>query len=330
MLSDTEEVYFEQPPYRPPSEAHSLLVRATRGCPWHRCGFCRMYSDTKFELRSVEEVMKDIEAMRKVADTVEEFAQRNGFTDRLEDVALHFGVLWIQDEGVKNAFIGDSNSIVMRTDDLAHIIEFLRQAFPTLERVTSYGRAHTILHKSLEELKRLKEAGLSRLHMGLETGDDELLTYINKGVTAAQMIEAGKRVVASGISLSEYVVLGLGGKERWEQHAEGTAAALNAINPDFIRIRTLMVIEGTPLAEKHARGEFTLLSPDEVLKETRRLIEKLDVTSEFVSDHISNYLNLNGKLPQDKTRLLQSIDDVLATSAGAREKLLTPEHLRHS
>jgi radical SAM superfamily enzyme YgiQ (UPF0313 family) len=329
MLFDAEEVYFEQPPYRPPSEARSLLVRVTRGCPWHRCGFCRMYNDTKFEVRSVEEVKRDIEAMKRVADTVKEFAWRNGFTDRLEDAALHFGVLWLHDGGVKSAFIGDSNSIVMRTEDLAQIIEFLYQNFPTLERVTSYGRSHTLLRKSLGELKRLKEAGLSRLHVGLETGDNELLEYINKGVNAAQMIEAGKKVVASGISLSEYVILGIGGKEKSEQHSDGTAAVLNAINPDFIRVRTLMVIEGTPLAEKHARGEFTLMSPDEVLKETRRLIEKLEVSSEFVSDHISNYLNLNGKLPQDKARLLQAVDAVLSTPAGARERLLTPEQLRH-
>ncbi|MBM2831665.1 MAG: Radical protein [Dehalococcoidia bacterium] len=330
MVSDAEEVYFEQPPYRPPSESRSLLIRATRGCPWHRCAFCQMYNDTRFEVRTVEEVERDIEAMRRVADTVQEFAQKNGFADRLEHVALHFGVLWIHDDGVKTAFIGDSNSIVMRTEDLAHILEFLRRTFPTIERVTSYGRAHTVLRKSPDDLRRLREAGLSRLHLGLETGDDELLSYINKGVTAAQMTEAGKRVVASGISLSEYVILGLGGKERWEQHVDGTAAVLNAVNPDFIRVRTLMVINGTPLAEKQARGEFTLQTPEGVLKETRRLIEKLEVGSEFVSDHVSNYLNLSGKLPEDRERLLQAVDAVLATPPDARERLLTPENLRHS
>lgn len=326
---EAEDVTFEQPPYRPPSEAHSLLIRATRGCPWHRCAFCRMYNDTKFELRPVEDIKRDILAMKRITDTVKEFARERGFADRLEDVALNFGVMWIQDNGVKTAFIGDSNSIVMPVEDLAGIIEFLYQNFPELERVTSYGRAHTILHKSLEELKRLKQAGLTRLHMGLETGDEELLKYINKGVTAAQMIEAGKKVVESGISLSEYIILGLGGKEKSEQHADGTAAVLNAINPDFIRVRTLMVIDDTPLAEKHARGEFTLLTPEGVLKETRRLIEKLEVTSEFVSDHVSNYLNLQGKLPGDKATLLKAIDHVLETPEPLRDKFLTPESLRH-
>ncbi|MFC1967783.1 radical SAM protein [Chloroflexota bacterium] len=321
---------YELPPYRPPSEARSLLIRATRGCPWHRCAFCRMYIETKFEVRSVEEVKQDIRAMKREADEIKEWACKRGYGDSVEDMAIANNILWLRQEGVKTAFIGDSNSIVMRTEELAEIIQFLYETFPTLERVTSYGRAKTVQRKGLEELERLRDAGLSRLHLGLETGDDELLRYINKGVTAAEMIEAGKKVVASGISLSEYIMLGLGGRERWEQHAQGTARALNEINPDFIRVRTLVMVPGTPLHRRYEQGEFELSSPEEILVEVKRLIESLEVTSNFVSDHISNYLELTGKLPQDKNLLLESIDNVLRLSPDHRPKVLQPEYLRHS
>jgi radical SAM superfamily enzyme YgiQ (UPF0313 family) len=230
---------------------------------------------------------------------------------------------------VRRAFIGDSNSIIMKTEDFAHIIEFLYQTFPTLERVTSYGRAHTIRRKKLEELKRWKEAGLTRLHVGLETGDDELLAYMNKGLTAEMAIEAGRKVNESGISLCEYVILGLGGPDRWQRHADATARVLNAINPDFIRVRTLRLDPGTPLYEMHQQGEFQLSSPEEVLVEERRLLESLEVTSEFVSDHVSNYLNINGKLPQDRERMLEYIDIVLAAPPELRANMLQPEQLRH-
>ena len=323
-------VQFDLPPYRPPSEARSLLIRATRGCPWNKCAFCVMYKDRKFELRSVEEVEQDILAMKELSEEIKEWAWKVGYGDRIEQIAIYNGILWMDNDGaVRRAFIGDSNSIIMKTEDFAHIIEFLYQTFPTLERVTSYGRAHTIRRKKLEELKRWKEAGLSRLHVGLESGDDELLAYMNKGLTAELAIEAGRKVNESGISLCEYVILGLGGPDRWQRHAEATARVLNAINPDFIRVRTLRLEPGTPLYERHQQGEFQLSSPEEVLVEERRLLESLEVTSEFVSDHVSNYLAINGKLPQDKERMLEHIDIVLAAPPELRENMLQPEQLRH-
>lgn len=323
-------VQFELPPYRPPSEARSLLIRATRGCPWNRCAFCPMYKGKKFELRSVEEIKQDILALKELSEEVKEWAWKNGHGDRVEQIAIYNGILWLDNDGaVKRVFIGDSNSIIMKTDDFVHIVEFLYQTFPTLERVTSYGRAHTIQRKRLEDLKRWKEAGLSRLHVGLETGDDELLAYVDKGATSEQMIEAGRKVNESGISLCEYVILGLGGPDRWQRHAEATAKVLNAINPDFIRVRTLRLEPGTTLYERHQQGEFKLSSPEEVLREERRLIENLDVTSEFVSDHVTNYLEINGKLPQDKERMLDYVDTVLAAPPELRVQILQPEELRH-
>ena len=173
---------------------------------------------------------QDILKLKAITEGIKEWAWKNGLEDQLGQVARSRGIYWLDNRGnVKTAFIGDSNSIVLRTEDLAEIVEFLYKNFPTLERVTSYGRAHTVLRKKHEELKRLKEAGLSRLHLGLETGDDELLSYVRKGSTAEQMIEAGRRVRESGISLSEYVLLGIGGDDKWEQHALGTARVLNAI-----------------------------------------------------------------------------------------------------
>jgi len=322
---------YELTPIRPPNEARSLLVRATRNCPWSKCAFCYAlpYNREKFQLRDVEDIKQDILAMKSVAKEITEWAGKNGYQSYIEQAAMHNGIPWLTNEGVKTAFIGDANSLIMKTDDLVKVIEFLYQEFPTLERVTSYARAKTVLKKTLDELKRLQQAGLSRLHLGLETGDDELLQHINKGTTAAEMIEAGRKVKKAGISLSEYVILGLGGEDRWKEHTEGTAKVLNAIDPDFIRIRTLMVLPCTPLEEMMEQGEFKPLSPEGILREERLLIELLEVNSEVVSDHISNYLSIDGKLPEDKKQMLERIDLVLDAPSELRESILQPKKLVH-
>ncbi|MBA7599518.1 hypothetical protein ES703_06552 [subsurface metagenome] len=307
-------VYYELPPFRPPTEAHSLLIRATRNCSWNRCEFCSMYKDSKLELRAVEEVKQDIIATKMVADEIREWAWKIGYGDRVGMVARANGILWLDDGVVNNVFIGDSNSIIMNTEDFAQIISFLYQTFPDLERVTSYARAKTLVKKRPDELKTLREAGLSRLHVGLETGDDELLEYVKKGATAEEMIIGGRKAIAAGFELSEYVMPGLGGKERWEQHAVETARVLNEINPHFIRLRTLGLAPDTPLYEKNQRGEFTLQSWEELVIEVRTLIQNLEVTSQLVaSDFASNFYlaQIDGKLPEDKDRMLRALDDAL-------------------
>ncbi len=289
-----------------------------------------MYKGKKFQLRTVEEVKQDISSLKRLTDAVREHAWKIGYGDRMEQVAIYNGVPWLDSNGaVMSAFIGDSNSIIMKTEELAEIIGFLYHTFPTLERITSYGRAHTVRHKKPEELERLRDAGLSRLHVGLESGDDELLAYVNKGSTSEQMIEAGRKVNESGISLCLYVLLGLGGRGWWQQHAQGTARVLNAINPDFIRVRTLLLMPGAPLYEREQQGEFQLPSPQEILAEERMLIEGLEVTSQFLSDHVSNYLPLDGRLPQDKERMLKQIDAVLAEPPELQAQILQPEELRY-
>jgi radical SAM superfamily enzyme YgiQ (UPF0313 family) len=282
---------YEQGPIRPPSEAFSLLIRVTRNCPWNRCEFCGVYTGEKFSLRSVEEIKEDI---RRAA-------------------ALHGA----RGSLIRTAFLQDANSVIMRVPDLVEVLRFLKDTFPALERITSYGRSHTLARRSVEELKELKDAGLSRIHVGLETGCGELLDFMKKGCTPEQHVTGGQRVKEAGISLSEYVILGLGGKQWWREHAVDTAKVLNQIDPDFIRMRTMNARPGTPLYEKVERGEWERLSDEEMIVEERLLIATLDgIHSEFASDHMVNLLmELNGTFPEAKEELLAIIDRYLGLSA---------------
>jgi radical SAM superfamily enzyme YgiQ (UPF0313 family) len=277
-----KESAYDFPPYRPPSEAYSLLLRVTRGCPWNKCLFCSMYKGIPFERRPLEEIKGDIET------------------------ASH-----LYQEVANSVFIGDSNSLIVRTALLLEILRSLYASFPHLERVTSYARAKTVAKKDLYELRKLRQAGLVRLHVGLESGDAQTLSFIKKGASPDEMIEGGFKVKEAGFELSLYILLGIGGMKRWEKHAEGTIAVLNKIDPHFIRVRTLIPQPGSPLFAMSKRGEFTLPPPNIILAEERKIIEGLKVTSEFLSDHISNYLPLNGKLPVDKSSLLQVLDQEL-------------------
>jgi len=302
-----------------------LLVRVTRNCPWNRCEFCSAFKGERFELRSVAEVKEDILAAKAVAEEIQEWADKMGHS--VAEVAQYNGVLWLQDDGVKSAFLQDSDTLIMKTEPLVEIVAFLRETFPTLERICSYARGKTVFKKKPEELARLREAGLSRLHVGLETGDDELLAYIQKGATADEMIAAGQKAVAAGFELSEYVMPGLGGCERWEQHAVNSARVLNEINPHFIRLRTLHLVPSTPLAEKAKRGEFHVQSIEGALIEIRRFIESLEVTAQLVtSDFAFNYFigGVDGKLPEDKEKLIEGVDRALAVWRARGEPKRNP------
>jgi radical SAM superfamily enzyme YgiQ (UPF0313 family) len=224
--------------------------------------------------------------------------------------------LWLY-EGGKTVFLQDADSLVLKTDQLVEILNYLKKTFPSIERITTYARAKTVSKKTVGELRDLRQAGVSRIHIGLETGYDPLLEYMKKGVTAQEHVEAGKKVKESGISLSEYVILGLGGKGMWKEHALGTARVLNQINPDFIRVRTLKVLKIMPLHEKVENGEFVLQSDDEIVAEERLLIDNLEgITSTFASDHILNLLeDVEGRFPEDKGKMLAAIDRYLALSA---------------
>ena len=315
---------FELGPIRPPSEAYSLLIRATRNCPWNRCQFCPVYKGSKFELRSVGEIMKDIEAVKAISEGIKEMAWKMGYGDRVREVAAmlcnqpQYGqwvchvALWLGTRG-KTAFLQDSNALIMRTPELIKVITFLRETFPSLNRVTAYGRSHTAARKSLVELKELKDAGLDRIHVGLETGYDPLLAYMEKGCTAENHIEGGKKVKEAGISLCEYVMPGLGGKKMSREHARETARVLNEIDPDHIRLRSLHVSPTMPLWARLQDGDFELQTEDEVVKEISIFVENLQVTSYLKSDHILNLLmEVEGRMPGDKEKCLNIISKYLS------------------
>jgi len=283
---------YEVGPIRPPSEAASLLVRATRNCPWNKCEFCPTYKGTRFERRPLEEILGDID----------------------KAAGFHGDVY-------RTAFIQDANSLVMKTGDLVQVLSRLKEKFPSVQRVTSYARARTVARKSVAELRELHEAGLNRLHIGLESGYDPLLEYMKKGVTSDLVVNGGKKVVESGISLCLYVVLGLGGRlrlegeETWRNHAVHTARVLNEVNPDYIRVRTLTIRQGMPLHEKLENGEFEESSDAEKVREEQLLIQNLDVTSYFASDHSTNVLmDVRGQLPEDKASMLSIMDQYLGLS----------------
>jgi len=310
---------FELGPIRPPSEACSLLIRVTRNCPWNRCKFCHTYKGEEFQLRSVEEIKQDIKTAKAIQNQMKELSWKSGYGGRAKEVAsmilnnprseASYNVaLWLY-AGGESAFLQDANSLIMRTNKLAEIIRFLKQTLPSINRITSYARSKTAAKKKLEELIELHEAGLSRLHIGLESGYDLLLQYMDKGVTAAEHIEGGKKVIASGISLCEYVILGLGGRKMWREHATQTARVLNEIDPDFIRVRTLTINKKMPLYNELENGNFIRSTDEEILEEEKLFIEHLECHSNYVSDHITNLLQeIEGKLPQDKEKMLASID----------------------
>jgi radical SAM superfamily enzyme YgiQ (UPF0313 family) len=213
---------------------------------------------------------------------------------------------------VQSIFFPAGNSIAMPTEDLATVCRYSMMKFPELQRITVYGSSHYIAQKGLSEMKLLGKAGLSRIHVGLESGDDTVLKLVKKGTTAAEQIRAGHIVKQAGIQLSEYVILGLGGVERSNTHALRTAEAINAIKPDFVRLRTLVPKINTLLLHQINKGRFQLLSPHQVLQETYLLIENLTVTTVLTSDHYTNYLNLSGRLPEDKKKMLEALDLALS------------------
>ncbi|MFC1928801.1 radical SAM protein [Chloroflexota bacterium] len=339
---------FEIGAIRPPSEggSFSLLLRVTRNCPWNKCAFCygNPYNHERFELRSIEEIKADINSAKAISDEIKALSWKLGYAGKIEPLAtlIQSSLLngrniagnepsniycivnvfnWLCSGG-KTAFLQDADTPIMRTHELVEVIRYLKETFPSIERVTSYARSKTIAKKKPEELSQLRQAGLSRLHVGLETGDDELLIYINKGVTAEGHIMAGKKALEAGFELSEYFMPGLGGKSRWVQHAKNTARVLNEINPHFIRSRPFVPRHNTPMFEAYQKGEFKLTSPHERLREIRLMIENLQVTSRVCFDHNLNPSYWSGnsliplltqdyngyKFPEEKEVVLSLID----------------------
>jgi radical SAM superfamily enzyme YgiQ (UPF0313 family) len=286
------ELDFELGPIRPPSEAMSLLVRVSRNCPWNRCAFCPVYKGSEgYSKRTVAEILADLDAMKTVY----------GDTPR-------------------TVFLQDADPLLMKPDDFVEVLDGLRERFPDVERVTTYARSKTLARRSPADLRRIREAGLDRIHVGLESGCDAVLKLIDKGATREEQIAGGIRAKEAGFELSEYVMPGLGGRDLSDDHADDTASAVAAISPDFVRLRTTAVIPGTPLADLESEGRWSALGEIETVIEIRRFLAGLEgVTTRFESDHALNLLmELRGDLPDEQGRLLAICDEVIGLSEEDR------------
>ena len=265
--------------YRPPSEAYSLIVQVTYGCSHNTCAFCSMYQEKRFAIRPLEEVLEDFRMARRTYRRVDK------------------------------VFLADGDALVRRAGELYVILDTIQELFPECQRVTSYASPASIRIRTDEELRTLREKGLTMVYMGLESGCDEVLKRMNKGHSAAEIVEMGQKVRKNGIALSVTAITGLGGPELLERHAVETAEAFNAMNPEYIGMLTLMVEPETPLYDWVREGSFRLLTQPQVLQETRLLVEHLDSPgSVFRMNHASNYLVLKGTLNQDKEAMLRTID----------------------
>ena len=329
---------FEIGLYRPPSEggSYSLLIRVTRNCPWNRCEFCSMYKGEKFEFRSPEDVKDDIDSIAAICNNLKSISWKLGYDGEVNrDVAMAMlerepefntshGFVMIYNwliSGGETAFLQDANSLILPTGKFVDILTHLRKTLPSLNRVTSYARSKTLAQRKLEELAQIRKAGLDRLHVGLETGDDELLKRVRKGVTSEGHISGGRKAMEAGFQLSEYWMPGLGGKDRWKKHAENTALVLNEINPHYIRSRPFFPSPGSPLFDSYSKGAFQLLTPLEQLIELKVMMDALDVTSKVCFDHAGNYWrgkqggllfsqSYEGyRFPDEKPRILRLIEE---------------------
>jgi len=284
---------YEPPLFRPPSEAKSVIVQATIGCSHNRCTFCGMYSTKKFREKSLEEIRRDMKILSRF------------YPD------------------ARRLFLADGNAFCMSTEKLLEILNMAKEYFPKLERVSAYATPMDVLEKSGEEIRVLAENGLKLLYLGLESGDDDILREVRKGASSEEMVKAGRKAIENGMSLSVTAILGLGGRDRSEKHAVNTAKVLNRMKPQFTAFLTLMIVEGTPLYYKILRGGFKPLSKLEYLVELRKIVELLDYETIFRSNHASNYLPLKAKLPEEKEKLLETIDFALR-----HPEVLKPEYLR--
>jgi len=324
---------FELGPIRPPSEAYSILLRITRNCPWNKCAFCPVYKNNKFSLRTVDEIKSDIDSMYAIYEKIMnrvDFSTGGLIDERMISALLNDDnipynylqhmIFWMH-YGMKSLFLQDADSLVMKSADLVEVLNYIREKFPSIERITCYSRSKTLVVKTLDELKRIRTAGLNRIHVGMESGSDEVLKLIRKGVKGSEHIISGQKVVEAGFELSEYFMPGLGGKNFTAENALETAKVLNAINPSFIRIRTTSPVPGTDLYKMMESGEWEPLTEKEKVEELKSMIEGLEGIESYIqSDHIMNLIeDANGKLPDEKGAILDSINSFLQMSLDDQE-----------
>ncbi|MHC4779839.1 MAG: radical SAM protein [Planctomycetota bacterium] len=316
---------FEQGPIRPPSEAGSLLIRITRNCPWNRCAFCHTYRGERYSRRRAAEVIEDVSRARAAADVLKALSLRMGEGGTIGERTVealrcdpamgqaHWSVANFLLNGGRTAFLQDADPLAGPLEETGEIIRAMREAFPSIERITAYCRSRTAARIGPKGFSALRETGLDRIHIGLESGSDEVLALVDKGVDATTHIRGGRAVKEGGLELSEYVMPGLGGRKFTRTHALSTASVLNEIEPDFVRFRTLAVVESADLAEAVEKGNLEVLGDVDIVKEIRNLVRSIEVPTRLESDHILNLLqDVRGDLPEERDTVLGVIDDFLA------------------
>lgn len=279
---ESEGMHYEGTCIRPPSEAYNILLQVTLGCSHNKCTFCASYKDKRFAIKNNEIILSDIMFASKYMKN----------QDRV--------------------FLMDGDALIIPQKRLIWILDRIREHLPWVKRVGAYANAKGIGMKSPEDLIELREKGLGIIYLGVESGDNEILKEINKGTSASNLIKMGRKVREAGIKLSITVLLGIAGKERSSRHAKATGEILSAIDPNYIGALTVMIVEGTPLAEDYRAGRFKLMNEREILMELKEMIEHTDITRGlFFSNHASNYLPVRARLPKGKQEALDLIDVAL-------------------
>ena len=278
--------------YRPPSEAYSLIVQATIGCTHNKCSFCKMFKEKRFQTRPTEDIIADFAWARK------------------------------RYRSVPRIFLADANALCLKTDELMPILTYIEETFPECERVTIYGRASDVLRKTEDELRQLREHGLTMVYIGAESGSDKVLEMCRKGETRQQLIDAVKRIEKVGIKASVTFISGLAGKDGWEDHAIQTGTMITEMNASYVSLLTLLVDPQAPMYEDIQSGRLKLLTPQEVLAETHLMLENAnpEKTCIFRSNHASNYLSLKGDLPQDRDRFLAQIEAAMKNTGMLKDE----------
>lgn len=280
-----ENYEYDYPLYRPPSEAYSLILQITLGCSHNKCTFCNMYKSKKFKIKPIEQIKEEINWFRKKVSYAEKI------------------------------FLADGDALIIPTFKLIEILEYINKIFPENERIAIYASPKSLKFKTKEELKEIRKKGVTLIYLGLESGDEEILTKTNKGSTPKEIIKAGKKAKESGFKLSLTIIMGLGGKDKSESHALKTAEVINQIIPDYLGALCLTLLPETEMFKEAQLGKFNEISGLEMIEELKIMLENINIKTKekiiFRSNHVSNYLNLRGELPKDKQNLLKEINFVL-------------------
>jgi radical SAM superfamily enzyme YgiQ (UPF0313 family) len=281
-------IRYEGDVYRPPSEADSLILQATIGCSYNECSFCGMYREKRFRVRRIDEIRAEIETVRRAFP------------------------------GVRKVFLADGDALVAPPAYLHHVLDALRAAFPQLRRVSCYASPQALAVRTVEQMSRLREAGLAQYYLGVESGHDEVLRRMRKGVDAAEMVRVARKAHDAGAKLSTMILLGAGGPGLSLEHARASAAVISAIRPRFVSTLVVTPVEGTPLFEEAMRGEFEEMEPEAITRELREFVAHLDLDGTiFRANHASNWLPIGGTLPKDRDAILAALDAALASPGDA-------------